>query len=313
MASTHLDRSVARLAADQLGVVALEQMRSLGVNDSRIWSRLRAGRLELVQPRVYRLAGAPDVPEQRLMAAVLSSGRGAVASHRAALWLWGLSERFEIEVSAPRLEKARPRRVTMHRSTDLVDGHIVRRRHIPVTTVARTLVDLGAVVPQWDVDRAIDRALAARHVTLDDLLEMLGAVARRGRRGVGRLRKSLAERQGVPDSVLDAELERLLRRSGIEGVVFQYEIHDEAGRFVARVDAAAPDARVAIEADGASTRVGRHALQYDVSRQNALVNLGWTVYRYTWGDVVGRPERLVAEVSRAVNARRAELGLRNSA
>ena len=119
-------------------------------------------------------------------------------------------------------------------------------------------------------------------------------------------------RKGVPDSVLDGELERLLARHGLDAVM-QHEVLDRNGRFVARVDAAFPDVKLAIEADGAATRVGRAALHYDVARQNALMAEGWSVLRYTWHDVVMEPERVVGEIRAAIRRRRRELGLEMSA
>jgi very-short-patch-repair endonuclease len=76
---------------------------------------------------------------------------------------------------------------------------------------------------------------------------------------------------------------------------------DGQDRFVARVDFAYPDRRLAIEVDGYELRASPAAMQSDLDRQNALVREGWTVLRFTWADVVRRPAR-VAELVRSTLA-----------
>jgi hypothetical protein len=73
-----------------------------------------------------------------------------------------------------------------------------------------------------------------------------------------------------------------------------------ADGFAAEVDLAYPDARLAVELDGYAVHGGADAFQHDRSRQNRLVLLGWTVVRFTWHDVVRRPEYVVATVERAL-------------
>ncbi len=237
------------LTARQHALVTRRQLDEAGLSDAAIRHLIDSERLEVCHPGVYRLVGTPATWEQKMLAACLSMGDRAASSHRAAASLWGLSGPFggHVELTGERSDKSRPKGATIHRSTDLTPDHITVRRRIPVTEPHRTLVDLGAVVPRKVLDRAVDDALAKKLVTLDGILRMLDEVGRRGRRGVGPCRASVAERTDAPESVLEAEFERLIRRSDLAVPEFQFELRNARGRFVARIDAAYEDEKLALE------------------------------------------------------------------
>ena len=71
----------------------------------------------------------------------------------------------------------------------------------------------------------------------------------------------------------------------------QYEVRDVHGRFLARVDPALPDLRLAIEPDGRAVHDRADAFVVDRRRQNALVAAGWTVLRFTGPTCAGGPSR----------------------
>ncbi len=77
---------------------------------------------------------------------------------------------------------------------------------------------------------------------------------------------------------------RLLARQDLPAAVPEYEVWQD-GRFIARVDFAYPDQRLAIEVDGFAAHSTVDAFRRDRSRQNALVTAGWTVLRFTWTEV----------------------------
>src|SRR5579884_1036998 len=79
-----------RLFRSQHGVLTRAQVLQAGATRHLITARLREGAWAPLHPGVYRLAGSPVSPEQRIAAAVLASGPGAAASHRSAAYLWGL-------------------------------------------------------------------------------------------------------------------------------------------------------------------------------------------------------------------------------
>ena len=286
---------VARMAAVQHGLVERSQVLAGGVSASALQRMVAARRLDVVQTRVYRAVGAPPTWEQRLLAAVLCAGPGAVASHRSAARLWGLADHEEVEVTTPVRRGRRPTGAVVHFSADLAMSPPVRRRGVPTVDPMRALVDLGAVVPRAAVEDALDRALERRLVTVEGVERALEVLARRGRPGAGVLRAVLDERAlgaARPDSLLEPRMARLLGSWSLPPAVFQHEVRDHRGRFVARVDFAYRELAVAIEVDGWASHSSPRALQSDLDRQNALVGLGWTVARYTWHDVVRRPAKV---------------------
>jgi very-short-patch-repair endonuclease len=300
----HLDASLDSLARRQHGLVERSQLLGHGISPGAIARWMATGRLVGAFPSVYRLAGAPVTWEQRLLAAVMATGPGSLASHRAAARLWKVAEGDEIEVTVPGCRRRRPPGVVVHRSSDLVGARAIRRGGIATTTPLRMLVDLGAVVTSGELEDALDRALTSRLVTVAGVAAALEEVARSGRRGAGTLRTVLDGRAlgaAPADSLLEPRMARLLRAHGLPPAAFQHDVFD-AGRFVARVDFAYPDLRIALEVDGLESHSSPRALQADLHRQNALVVLGWTVLRFTWVDVVRRPARVAAEVRRILRS-----------
>jgi len=300
--------AIVGMARAQHGLILRGQLLASGLSPATIQRWMDCGRLEAVHRGVHRLAGAPLTWDQRLWAAVMAAGGDAVVSHRSAARLWGIHDDETIEVTVDRARALHLREVVVHRATDLVDAHVSRRRGLPTANPLRTLVDLGAVLRPTLVEDALDRALERRLVTVHGVEATIEALARRGRRGVGVLRTIVDERalgRSRPDSLLEPRMARLLRAHTLPPFVFQHEVRHD-GRFVARVDFADADLRIALEVDGFESHATPRALQSDLCRQNALVALGWTVLRFTWSDVVRRPEMVAATIRRV-------LGSRNSA
>ncbi|MBK9180932.1 MAG: DUF559 domain-containing protein [Acidimicrobiales bacterium] len=304
------DGTLARIAVAQHGLVTRQQAIDAGVPPAALRRRAARGALCAVHPGVFRVSGAPATFEAQLLAACLAAGPGAAASHRAAAVLWcpGTADLAPLEITVPASRGPRLQRVIVHRSRDLSAGHITSRMLVPVTSPLRTLVDLGAVSSPDDVEHVLDAMLAQRLVSVAGVRLTLGQLGRRGRHGAGVLRGVLDRRvlgDERPESVLEALMARLLRDHRLPAAVFQHEIHDDQGRFVARADFAYPELKVVIEVDGFSSRTDRGSFQRDRTRQNDLVELGWLVLRFTWSDVVARPDRVAARILRVLCTRTA--------
>lgn len=142
------------IAAGQHGAVHRRQLRAAGATDEAIDCAVESGELVRVRPAVYASAGAPRTWCQQLMAAVLDAGPGACASHRAAAILLGIARRGatqEVEISVPRGRSSRLDGVVVHSPLDLTEDHVMVVDGIPCTGPLRTLADLGAVEPWWQV------------------------------------------------------------------------------------------------------------------------------------------------------------------
>lgn len=237
-----------------------------------------------------------------MLAHILGAGPGAVASHRTAAAPWGIDgfRQGVPELSVPYPAAYRRAGTRTHRSSDLHLTSSTTRSNIPVTSVERTLLDLGAVVPGRQVHLALEDARRRKLTDWDQLLSALVTHAKKGRRGVGVLRSILDQHAGEV-AVTDSGFERLvataLVQAGLPRPVLQHEVRIRGRRY--RIDLAYPDPRLAIELDG-SVHLRRDVWEADHARQNALMLSGWTVLRFTWRDYLDHRSRLVTEVRSAL-------------
>lgn len=295
------EESIEALAASQHGL--LTRARALaGLTEGQVRRRLESGRWVRMYRNVYRICGAPVTELQLLLAAVLAAGAGAVASHRAAAWLWGFDDEPSLEVTVPANRGPRLASVTVHRQV-LEPGSLTRRRSVPVTNPLRTLLDLAAIGDIELVEQALDRGMASRLFSLLAVEAELAREGGRGRAGTAWLRQCLDQRsrdcERAP-SVLESRMVRLLRTARLPGPEHEYRVL--GGRY--RVDFAWPLAKLAVEVDGYGSHSSWRAFQDDGTRQNDLVAAGWTVLRFTWRDLLEQPAAVADRLRLALAASR---------
>lgn len=239
------------------------------------------------------------------MAASLAWGPEAVISHRSAAALWRMAGFVAdlVELIVPR-NRRRALPGIIHRPIALPAGDVTSVDAIPVTTVARTLIDVAGVVPRELLEEALDDALRRKLVSIPRLRWRLQETARMGTPGAAALKALIDARasgEAVPQSVFESRLLRLLRKAGLPEPALQHEIRDN-GRLVAVVDFAYPNARLAIEAEGYRWHSGRARFERDLARRNALTGLGWRVIHVAWSDLAA-PEGVRRTVAAALGRR----------
>src|SRR3954454_3168618 len=153
-------------AERQHGVVERQQLVDLGIAERTIARWLAAGRLHEVHRGVYAVGHRRLTQRGRWMAAVLAAGPGTVLSHRPAAALWGLRKSDAVEVTT--LRRIRRPGIRAHQWSLPADERTTRDG-IPVTTVARTLLDLAAVVTQHELEHALNEAEYQRRSDLTSL------------------------------------------------------------------------------------------------------------------------------------------------
>jgi len=253
---------------------------------------------------VLAVAGSPLTWHQSVMVAVLSAGSpGAYASHATAAYLWHMTEpRPErIEIVMHRWGRS-IQKVTVHESKDLLDEDTTTIGPIPATTPARTIVDLGASARHL-VPRALDAGLRKGLFSLHDVAALVGRVRKKGRRGVGVIRPLLEERlmwNGIAESELEDLFRRVCQRFGLPQPHAQVEIRRPDGSFICRTDFAYPQHHLRIELDSEAYHMDRTTFRRDRAVQNVTELLGWTTLRYTWWDLITRPESVADEVQLAL-------------
>lgn len=229
------------------------------------------------------------------MAAVLAGGDQAVLSHRSAAALWGIlsSSSARVEITVPIRRGARGN-IEQHRSV-IARDEIATVRGIPVTTVARTLLDLAAVVDRRQLRRAAHEAEVLRlwdSGSLEALLER-----HPGRRGVVAVKEMLADER-IGANVLRSELEArflaAIEGSGLPLPDTNVTVRAAGRRFEA--DFAWSAAQVVAELDGHATHSTRATYEGDRERDRVLQTAGWRVVRVTWRQLHDAPGAVIADL-----------------
>ena len=256
------------------------------------------GALISVGGGVMRHAAYPTSVNQRILAAVLAAGDGAVASHMSAAGLWrldgiaGPDDEVEVTVRRPRDPRAVPGIV--HRTLDLGPADVEPRQLIPRTTAARTLLDLAGRVSPGQLEAALDDAERRGLVWRPHLRWRSEELRRRGRRGVPALARLLDRTDGRPlgDSWLEQAAIRHIVTAGLPVPRVQVRKR-KVGGGIARVDLFWDDARLVVELAGHGTHSTRRQRQADAERSARLGLGGWLVVEFTYEDVVERPDYVV--------------------
>lgn len=277
---TDADRVLAEHASCHHGVFRGGHARMAGLSGRQIVTRIADGRWEMLHVGVYRVGGAPRTWEGDLLAACWAGGDRAAGSHRSAAEVHGLpgSRRDFVEITCPRWRRAQHSGVVVHetKAMDPVDLTIVQG--IVVTTVARTIFDLGSVFKGAGlVEMALENGLRRGLTTLDEMAATVKRLSRSGRAGGPVLRDLLDARdpeRRPTESEMETRLIQAMRAHGLPVPTTQHEIR-QGSAFIARVDVAYPDAKIAIEYDSDEFHSGRTATGRDRGRRHRLISAGW--------------------------------------
>jgi hypothetical protein len=292
--STGVDEALAELARSQWGVVSLVQLRALGLSLGAVKHRTRVGRLRRVHRGVYAIGGAALPREGRHLAAVLACGPGAVLSHVSAAVHWNLLsyDAPRPEVTAPASRAGAPG-IRLHRTRSLDARDITEHRGIPVTTVAKTLLDVAAHAPASHLEHAIGQAMRNElydQRAIDDVLHR-----HRGCRGTRALRTATADDPAFTRSELERRFRALCRRAGLPRPLSNVVVAD-ADHHPHEVDFFFPSRRLIVEVDGWRDHGTRVAFERDRAKDAALVAAGHAVLRFTKRQIAYEPDTVADRV-----------------
>jgi hypothetical protein len=290
------DLAIAVLASRQHGLITVLQLLAVGLSRSGIDDWVARGRLHRIHRGVYAVGHTALRTEARLLAAVLACGPGAVLSHRSAALLWGLrrSGMSRVEVSVPRRHGRGTRDgILVHRSGTLRPVEVTVRNGIPVTSVARTLVDLAEVVPRRSLERAADQAEIERVFDLRALTDVIEAHPHRT--GCARV-AALLDEQAIGSTLTRSDLEdRMLAicdRAGVE----RPAVNARAAGL--EVDFLWVAQRLVAEADSRRYHGHRAAFERDRERDAVLLTEGFRVVRFTERRIAGAPGEVASTLRR---------------
>lgn len=280
------DQGIAAVANRQGGVVTRAQLRALGLKASAIDRRARAGRLHPIHRGVYSVGHRVVGVEGRRWAAVLGCGDGAALSHASAAAAWDLrsSASGTIDVSVGPGGRAQQPRIRLHRRAALPQDERTRLAGLPITTPARTLLDVAATgLRGRPLEAALDRAELLRVLDFAELRRLLARYP--GRPGTPALIASLSRyvagpvntRSVLEETILELCDAHALPRPRVNTVV--------EGR---ERDFCWPHARLVVEADSYTWHRSPTAFNDDRERDVTLTLAGWRVLRVTWEQVTRR-------------------------
>ncbi len=284
---------VAKLAERQHGVFARWQLRSIGVNPRVLQGWCSAGRIFRVHRGVFAVGRAALSPEGRWLAAVLAAGPRAVLSHLSAAALWGMlaADPAVVHVSC-RARRSSRDGIRVHHAGDLTRGDVRVERAVPVTSPARTFLDIAAMVGERRLRGALRVAERERLFAGPGLLSSLPR--RRGRPGVAAARRMLERYAGIAGRFRSGpemdfwELLQTDRRRPLP------EVNVHVGGYEA--DFLWRELKLIVEIDGDPWHRTAVDRAHDAERDRVHRALGYTVLRYSDEDVADRPAEILASL-----------------
>jgi len=300
-----VDARIRAIAGSQRGRARRDQLLAAGIKPGAITRRLANGRLEHIHRGVYGLPHTSDLPLAAEAAALLACGPAALLSHHSAATLWGLrpgiARPVHVTVPGDRGCPA-PSGVIVHRSINLSPADREISGGLPVTSPARTLLDVARTLPDRDLERLLDEGLFARRIL--SLPQVNDVVARAGGHpGRARLARIAAghSRPTRTESRPAETLFALIRAAGLPEPRTEFPVLDY------RLDFYWPELGLAVEVDGSTHR---SPARFEADRRRdarLLTEQGIVVLRVTWTAIEQRPLEVVGLIARAIGQREAVL------
>jgi very-short-patch-repair endonuclease len=293
------------VASAQHGVATRAQFLAAGASRHALDHRVRSGRLIMVHRGVYRLATEPPTIWALAMAAVLAvsrGGRGSAVSHTAAAALWEFPGRdppdaIDVTGTAPR----RVQGVRVHRVRSLCSDEVTALRGVPLTTRARTILDLAGTGTTRELEQALAAAVRADRRQAAKLRRLLQRHPRHA--GSGRLRLLLGALDAAREEplFLRSQAEERMLRMARSARLPPFRTNTRIAGL--EVDFVWPAQRVIVEVDGYSFHGSAPAFHRDRDRDCTLAAHGYQVLRFAWRQLTEEPYACLAALCMALGAR----------
>jgi REase_MTES_1575 len=241
----------------------------------------------------------------RSLAALLWAGDSAALAYRAAgaYWAFDGARPGWVELFVPTKQPSPADWLILHKNSSLPPDEVRTLGPLAVTSPARTLLDLGAVIHPREVEHALEDAIRRNLTSWAELNQILARHAASGRNGVGVLRTLLEERS-PKDAVLHTRFERrmlkLIKEAGLPLPERQHLVFDADDYPFAQIDLAYPEIKLGIECDSYKFHSGREAWEANLARRNKLTLLGWYIIHVTWRQLTTRPDKVLDEIRRGI-------------
>lgn len=291
------DQAILSLASAQHGVVTRAQLLRAGISRQIVKRRLKSGLLRPMHRGIY-IVGQRSTPQSRALAAAYACGDSAAVSHGIAAHVQGLMRADEVaervHVSLAKGDRRRPG-VRIHRVGSLPADEVTSVDGIPVTTPARTLLDIASVVSPRRLENALIEALARGLTSLREVDSILRRHPRHP--GASLLRATLGSGSPARErSVAERRFVALLRKARLPTPEINVTVEGFEVDFLWRSQ------RLIVEMDGRAYHSTNHRFENDRRRDRTLVAAGYRVMRITWRQLVDEPEAVAVQVAQALAA-----------
>ena len=191
--------------------------------------------------------------------------------------------------------------VRAHRSCDLPAADRSSHRGLAVTSIERSLIDVGRYHGPRSVGAMLDRAVRDGLTTYPRFQHRVWDLARQGRNGISTARLVLADRGFGDGWGFEKAMKGALRDAGLPESQREFRVHVDGHRY--RVDFAFFDSMVGIECDSREWHGLQFQIDHDLERQNRILGTGLLLLRYTSRRLRDDPAGVVAEITANLEAR----------
>jgi very-short-patch-repair endonuclease len=290
---SRVEKAIAELASRQHVVASRAQLIERGVGVGAIDDRVKKGRWRVLYRGVY-LLGPTTTAHSWDMAAVLACDPDAFLSHHSAGWLYGalpyLPKPRLRHVTVAGRNPGRRRDIAIHRVASFDAGEVTRRFGIPVTSPARTILDLACELDEGNLEQAIAECFARNEVSRSKLILQLKL--RPGHRGTARVKARLGLTPALTRSRAERRLLTAIRRAGLP----EPKVNVRLGAW--EVDLLWHEHGLAVEVDGYSSHSSRRAFDRDYRKTAELEDAGYRVLRFSADQVRDEIDVVIARIAK---------------
>jgi very-short-patch-repair endonuclease len=291
------DQRIATVAERQRGRVSRRQLLSAGISDGQIHRLLATGALHRLFDGVYAVGHLAPIELGRETAALLTCRDGSLLSHATAAAMWKLGaagEEAPVDITVFGGSPGRRPGIHFHRTRILAPHDISVVHGLPVTSPARTLLDLAERATHRELERALDEGLMNRILTRAQITGVLARAT--GRRGAVLLADVLSQRTGATMTRSEAEELMLahLRAAQLPDPEVNGRIHGFQVDFLWR------QPRLVVEVDGFKFHGSRRAFERDRAKSARLSAAGMQVLRFTWMQLEFESYAVIVRIAQAL-------------
>lgn len=298
MGNLERERALASLAARQHGAVARDQLIDLGFSPRAIALRVQSRRLRVIHDGVYAIAPQPLSQAGNHTAALLAIRPDPLLSHSSSAARQGLmSEGHRVHVSIATRSTRRMKGVVVHRPRRIDPEDRTRIDGFPVTTVPRTLLDLGQFLSFAELRNVVEAVERREQLDIGAVEDTLSRY--RGHRGCRPLRRIISDYQWTPgaNQGIERDFQALLAEFGLPAPQANVLVEGLL------VDCWWPESRFVVELDSKGWHKTWEAHERDRKRDAILLRAGISSLRITYRRIHKEPADVAEDVRSGLHAR----------